>query len=213
MSFNFWPVSSAAIIGPTGPPGPAGPQGPQGLPGGVTTDPTTDPLPLNLPVVGQGAAAVKHGTKTGSTNVYATSTGALTAGHLATWDASGNLVDGGAVPGGTQPYDVAVGLSGKPGASALVLIFTAVRAVSFAGNFAGSSGTVGVNPTATATYTVSKNGSNIGTVAVSTGGTVTFTTTAGAAQSLAAGDRLTVTAPASQDATLSNVAFTLAGTR
>ena len=114
---------------------------------------------------------------------------------------------------GPQPYDLAASLAGKPGASALVLIFTAPRAVAFAGNLSGSKGTVGVNPTATATYTVSKNGSGIGTVAVSTGGVVTFTTTAGAAQSLAIGDRLTVVAPSSQDATLADVAFTLAGTR
>jgi len=157
--------------------------------------------------VGQGAAAVKHGTKTGSTNVYATSTGALTAGQGAAWDASGNLVSVAA------PYDVAAGLAGKPGASALVLIFTASRAVSFAANFSGSKGTAGVNPTSAATYTVNKNGAGIGTVAVSTGGVVTFTTSSGAAQSLAIGDRLTVVAPSSQDATLADVAFTLAGTR
>jgi hypothetical protein len=41
----------------------------------------------------------------------------------------------------------------------------------------------------------------------------TFMTTGGASQSFAPGDRLTITAPSPQDATLSDVAITLAGTR
>lgn len=112
-----------------------------------------------------------------------------------------------------QPYDIACCLTGKPGASAIVLILTATRAIAFSGNFSGSYGSVGANPTSTATYTVLKNGSSIGSVAISTSGTFTFTTSSGASQSLAAGDRLTITAPSSQDATLSDVGFTLAGTR
>ncbi len=114
---------------------------------------------------------------------------------------------------GTQPYDVVCSLPGKPGASATVLLLTFTRAVTFAGNFAGSAGTVGTNPTATATYTVNKNGSSIGTVVVSTGGVVTFTTTAGATEFFVSGDRMTITAPSSQDSTLADVAITLAGTR
>ena len=173
----------------------------------VVVDPGADPLPDDLPVVGGGGTKVKHGTKSGGTNNYATVSGSTTAGQIAAWDASGNLVSTAA------PYDIASGLAGKPGASALVLIFSAPRAVSFAGNFANSKGTAGVNPTVTATYTINKNGSGIGTIAVSTGGVVTFTTSSGAAQALAIGDRLTVVAPSSQDATLADVAFTLAGTR
>ena len=114
---------------------------------------------------------------------------------------------------GAIPYDVISGLPGKPGASAIVCLMTFTRTVVFAGNFAGSAGTVGTNPTSTATYTVKKNGSSIGTVVVSTGGAVTFTTTAGATETFNSGDRLEVDAPGSQDATLSDVAFTLSGTR
>ncbi len=113
----------------------------------------------------------------------------------------------------TQPYDLACSLVGLPGNGATVLIFTAVRAVNFVGNFAGSAGTVGTNPTSTAAYDVKKNGTTIGAVSISTGGAFTFTTTSGTSKSLASGDRLTIIAPSPQDATLSDVGFTLAGTR
>ena len=113
----------------------------------------------------------------------------------------------------SQPYDVVCSLVGKPSAGATVLLLTFTRAVTFAGNFSGSYGTVGTNPTATATYTVSKNGSSIGSAAISTSGVFTFTTTSGASQSFAAGDRLLITAPGTQDTTLSDVAMTFAGTR
>jgi hypothetical protein len=112
-----------------------------------------------------------------------------------------------------SPYDVVCSLTGLPAAAQTVLILTFNRAVSFAGNFGGSHGTAGVNPTATATYTVKQNGSSIGTVVVSTGGVVTFTTTSGAAQTFAAGDRMQVIAPSSADATLADVAITFAGAR
>ncbi len=117
------------------------------------------------------------------------------------------------VPIVAAPYDIVCSLVGNPGASATVLIFTAVRAVNFPANLGGSYGTVGTNPTSTAAYDIKKNGSTIGAVSISTGGAFTFTTTSGAAKSLAAGDRLTIIAPSSQDATLSDVGFTLAGTR
>lgn len=128
-------------------------------------------------------------------------------------DSNGNVSGYYAGGTGNNPYDVVCSYVGKPGAGATVLILTFTRTVSFPGNFAGSAGTVGANPAASATYLVNKNGTQIGTVVISTSGTFSFTTTSGAAQSFAAGDRLTVTAPASQDSTLSDVAITFAGTR
>jgi VCBS repeat-containing protein len=111
------------------------------------------------------------------------------------------------------PVDIPCSYLGKPGAGASVQLFTAVRAINFAANFAGAYGTVGTNPTATALYTVNKNGSAIGTVSIATTGVFTFATTSGAVQSLAAGDRMTVVAPTAQDTTLADVGFTLPGTR
>ena len=110
-----------------------------------------------------------------------------------------------------NPYDLICSFVGKPGSGALVFLYTAVRALSFLANWSGAQGTCGTNPTATATYTVLKNGSSAGTVVIGTGGAFTFATSG--AVSLAIGDRLTITAPSPQDATLADVAFTLAGTR
>jgi len=110
-------------------------------------------------------------------------------------------------------YDLVCSLVGKPGNGATVMIFTATRAVTFGANFSGSYGSVGANPAATAAYDIKKNGSTIGAVSISTGGVFTFTTTSGTAKSLAAGDRLTIAAPSPQDSTLTDVGFTLAGSR
>jgi hypothetical protein len=112
----------------------------------------------------------------------------------------------------SYPYDFGGYVPGLPGVGEEVFKFVAVRAITLADDFAGSYGHAGVNPTSTATFTVAKNGSTVGSIVISTGGTFTFSTT-GAGVSLAAGDRLSVTSPSPQDATLSNVAFTFAGSR
>ncbi len=112
-----------------------------------------------------------------------------------------------------QPYDVVFSLGGKPPANTTYPLLTFSRAVTFPGNFAGAVGSVGANPTATASYTILKNGVSVGTISISTGGVFTFTSTGGTAVSFAIGDRLTISTPTAQDATLSDVAVTLAGTR
>jgi hypothetical protein len=103
---------------------------------------------------------------------------------------------------------------GKPSAGQLVCIYTAGASMTFPANFASpnSYGSVGTLPSATATFSIYKNGSLVGNVAVSTAGVFTFTTTSGSF-SLNAGDRLTVVAPGSQDATMADVGITLVGTR
>lgn len=110
------------------------------------------------------------------------------------------------------PYDVGLYIPGQPGDGAEVFKFVAVRAVEWPDDFAGSYGHVGTNPTSSAAFTVKKNGSTIGSITISTGGTFTFATT-GAETTLAAGDRLTIEAPTPQDATLADVGFNLAGAR
>lgn len=136
-----------------------------------------------------------------------------TDGQILTADSTQTLGVKWAAAGSAQPYDVVASYVGKPTAAALVLILTHVRAVSFGANFSGSYGTLSANPTATATYTVKKNGTSIGTVAVSTGGVFTFATSGGASQSFAAGDRMTIEAPSPADTTLADVGLTFAGTR
>ncbi len=122
-------------------------------------------------------------------------------------------VNGTAGGAGTVPYDLVCSFVGKPSSGQLVMIFTAPRAVSYPANFAGSVGTLTTNPTSTAVYTIANNGTTIGTLSISTGGVFTFATTSGTSKSLAVGDRLTITAPSPQDASLINVGFTMAGTR
>jgi hypothetical protein len=75
-----------------------------GAPPATGTVTHTGALTADQPMFGNGTADSKVGTKSGNTDELATVTGALTTGHLATWDASGNLLDGGAVPAGTVTH-------------------------------------------------------------------------------------------------------------
>lgn len=60
-------------------------------------------LTANLPVIGAGSGDIAVGTRSGNTTEFATVTGSVTSTHVATWDASGNLQDGGA-PGATPGF-------------------------------------------------------------------------------------------------------------
>ncbi len=107
------------------------------------------------------------------------------------------------------PYDVGSCVIGKPDAGATVAVIAVVRAFTIPSNFTGSSAKAGVAATAPATFTVNKNGSSIGTFAFAASGTTgTFS---GAGATFAAGDVISVVAPGTQDATLANIAFTIAG--
>lgn len=114
----------------------------------------------------------------------------------------------------TQPFDVHAFYPGIPTASAKVVSVPVARAVGFVANFSGSYGAASAAATASTAFDVQKNGSSIGTITfAAAASTATFTTTAGAAQSLAAGDVISIIAPASPDATLADPGFVLAGTR
>lgn len=116
---------------------------------------------------------------------------------------------------------VAGGFVGIPTTDETLLLWSAVEAITFPANFAGSQGKIGINPTASFVLTVYKNptftglaisgGTAIGTITISTGGAFTFATTGGAAQSLAAGDQLGVKAPTTGDATAACGSWTLLG--
>jgi len=118
------------------------------------------------------------------------------------------------VGGGQTSYDIAGFLSGKPANSEIVLRLPMVMAVTFDVNFSGSRGTASVAATASTTYTISRIAgaitTQIGTMVFALGAT-TASFVAAAAVTLADGDILMVTAPASADATLANVGFNLAG--
>lgn len=110
-------------------------------------------------------------------------------------------------------YDIGVFVPGKPGAGAEVLRFKTPRAFTIAGNAAGSTGSVGTNPTSTAAFDIKKNGSSIGSISFNTSGVATFSTTAGASQSFAVNDILTIVAPGSQDATMADIGVVFLGSR
>jgi hypothetical protein len=113
-----------------------------------------------------------------------------------------------------RPYVVAGFAPGTYTNSQVILAYPVDRAVTFAGNLANSKATLTAAVTASTTFVVKKNGTQIGTIVFSTGTTATsFTTTSGAAQTFAAGDILSIEGPASADATAAGLGFSLQGTR
>ena len=84
--------------------------------------------------------------------------------------------------------------------------------VSFPIGLISSQGTAGVAATAITTYSIRKNGSNVGTIVFAAGAT-TATFMMASATTFMAGDVLTMVAPASPDATLANLAWTLVGSQ
>jgi hypothetical protein len=102
-------------------------------------------------------------------------------------------------------YQMGSFLVGTPAAAQIVGAWAFLYAWTLPGNAVGSVGKCGTNPTALATYSIKKNGSAVGTVTISTSGTFTFATTGGTSVSFTAGDTLTLVAPTSPDATLSDV--------
>jgi hypothetical protein len=84
--------------------------------------------------------------------------------------------------------------------------------VMFPAGLTGSQGTAGVAATATTSYSIKKNGANVGTMVFAAGAT-TATFSMASATTFMAGDILTVVAPASPDATLANLAWTLVGSQ
>ncbi len=76
---------------------------------------------------------------------------------------------------------------------------------------AGTTASEGTAATASATFTLAKNGSAFGTIAIAPNGVVTLA--AASETPFAAGDVLTLAAPSSPDATLANVAFNIAAVK
>lgn len=118
------------------------------------------------------------------------------------------LTGGGAVK---NPSYVSGAWSGKPGAGQVIERYIFATSVTFPAGLGGSYGTAGSAATAAASFALAKNGSNVGTMAWAAGATAA-SFAMGTATIFAGGDVLTVSAPATQDATLADLAWTLAGT-
>jgi hypothetical protein len=102
--------------------------------------------------------------------------------------------------------------AGPTTANLVVQRYVFAGTVMFPAGLTGSQGAAGVAATATTTYSIKKNGTNVGTMAFAAGAVIaTFSTPS--ATTFMAGDILTVVAPASPDATLANLAWTLVGSQ
>lgn len=103
-----------------------------------------------------------------------------------------------------------VWVRGAPSADEIVARWQVQEASVVLPNLLGWDAQADTAADASAVFSVRKNGTAVGTLTWAAAGTVpTLATTAGAAQSFAAGDYIDVRAPASADATLSDIFFHL----
>ena len=102
--------------------------------------------------------------------------------------------------------------TGPTTANLVVQRYVFAGTVMFPTGLTGSQGTAGVAATATTTYSIKKNGTNVGTMVFAAGAMIA-TFSMPSATTFMAGDILTVVAPASPDATLANLAWTLVGSQ
>lgn len=116
-----------------------------------------------------------------------------------------------------RPYKESGYVRGVYTASELLVALIVDEAITFPANFANSKAKLQAAVTASTTFVVKKESggtvTSIGTIVFSSGTVATsFTTTSGAAQTLAAGDNLLIYGPASADATAAGLSFLLRGT-
>lgn len=112
---------------------------------------------------------------------------------------------------GGAPVTVPGSYTGPTIPSMVVQRYVFATSVNFPSGFSGSQGRAGTAATATATYAIQKNGSTIGTMVFAASAT-SATFTMSAATAFAIGDVLTILAPATPDATLAAVFWSLLGT-
>lgn len=113
----------------------------------------------------------------------------------------------------STPYRIGFFFTTAPTASEVLALHVVTDDFTFPANFASpnSRGSVGTNPASSFALDVQKNGSTIGTITISTGGAFTFATASGTSKSIAAGDVIKIVGPGTPDASIANVAITLAG--
>jgi len=116
------------------------------------------------------------------------------------------------VPVPALPYLLAFDAPGVPTASMIVFHHVFTQAVTFVASLTGSYVKAGTAATAQTDFDLKKNGSSIGTVRFAAAGT-TASYVSISSSSWAAGDILTLIAPASPDATIADIWGTLVGVR
>lgn len=98
-------------------------------------------------------------------------------------------------------------------ASIDVMRYSVAIALDFEAGLPLSLGRALVSPTADTDFTIKKNGSSIGTIRFEAGSPTSVLFTFASAVSFAAGDLLQITSPASPDATLADINFSIVGER
>lgn len=111
---------------------------------------------------------------------------------------------------GQTSYDIAHFLLGKPTNAQEIFRLPMVRHITFDVNMALSKAKARVAATGSTTFNIAKNGTNFATMVFAAGATVA-TFVAATPPALEAGDWLTVTGPATADATLEDIGFVLCG--
>jgi hypothetical protein len=109
-------------------------------------------------------------------------------------------------------YDLGGTWAGTLPASQVLLRYPFPRSVSFPAGLTGSQASAAVAATASTVIDIRKNGASVGSMTFAAAGT-TATFTMASAQTFAAGDVLSLHAPATPDSTLATVGWSLAGTR
>jgi hypothetical protein len=105
-------------------------------------------------------------------------------------------------------YDISTFVSGSFLASESVQRHVAARAFNIPASLSGTTVAAMVATTATFALSVKKNGTSFGTITFNSNGSIALS---GSSTNFAAGDVLSIEAPATPDTTLSNVSITLKG--
>jgi len=174
---------------------------------------------LTVPAIARPFGIVNGGSDTVSIECGSTSID-VAAGESSLFQTDGSadglfrLATGAAPAAASNPYDVGASYPGAPTSSATLLRYPFPRAVTFPAAFANSRCICGTPATATATFSIKKNGVQVGTMVFPTGSpnNVGYFTMA-SPTTFNAGDVMTVVAPFAPDASLADIGFGLAGTR
>ena len=177
------------------------------------------PRTLTVPAIARPFGVVNDGSDVVSVECGTTSID-VAAGASALFQTDGSadglyrLASGDAPTVAANPYDVGASYPGVPTSGATLLRYPFPRAVTFPAAFAASRCICGTPATAKATFSIKKNGVQVGTMVFPTGSpnNVGYFTMAGDT-TFNAGDVMTVVAPVAPDVSLADIGFGLAGER
>ncbi len=113
---------------------------------------------------------------------------------------------------GAQPYDVGASKAGLPDSSEVLVRYPFPRKVIFPSGLTGSQGVAVTAATAETDFDIQKNDVSVGTMRWAISGTVA-TFIMASVTTFDVGDKLTIIAPGTQDATLADIGFALTGVR